>query len=224
MHPIIARKGFPIIGIIFCSVLVLFLLSCIAHGHLASAFRIGSLAGALFLFFSLYFFRDPERNIPHNRKVLLSPADGTIIDIREMSEPLYLKTSARRVSIFMSVFNVHVNRSPVNGTIEYMHYNPGKFISAFKDKASDENESMLVGIQRTAGSEKIAVKFIAGLIARRIVFYNKLKDKVGQGERINMIRFGSRVDIFCPLNAEIKVKNGDKVTAGITVIAALREQ
>lgn len=224
MHPFIAREGYPIAGTILGIAIALFLLSCIVQGQAENALRACSLIVFLFFIFSLYFFRDPERTVPADRNALLSPADGTIIDIREINEPRYLKTSARRVSIFMSVFNVHVNRAPASGTVEFMHYNPGKFISAFKDKASDENESLFVGIQSSERPEKIGVKFIAGLIARRIVFYNKLKDAVSQGERINMIRFGSRVDIFCPVTAEIKVKNGDKVTAGITVIAALRDQ
>jgi len=155
--------------------------------------------------------------------IITSPADGTIIDIAEIDEPVYLKTRAKRVSIFMSVFNVHVNRAPMDGTVELLHYNPGKFISAFKDKASEENESIFAGIKGKDGNVRISVKFIAGLIARRIVFYKQLNEKITQGERINMIRFGSRVNIFCPIDSAINVKKGEAVTAGMTVIAVLKK-
>jgi len=153
---------------------------------------------------------------------LISPADGTVIDIKTVTEDRYLQAPAQRISIFMSVFNVHVNRTPLSGTIEYIQYNPGKFINAFKEKASEDNENLLIGIRAQEGGVKIAVKFIAGLIARRIVFYKKKDDRVEQGERINIIRFGSRVDLFCPPGSEILVKSGQKVTAGITVMARLR--
>jgi phosphatidylserine decarboxylase len=220
--PIIARAGLPVIGTIALIAAVLMLVSFIAAGPAQTVLRCLAALGVFFFFFSLYFFRDPERVIPANPRVLLSPADGTIIDISETDEPVYLKTRAKRVSIFMSVFNVHVNRAPLSGTVEFLQYNPGKFISAFKDKASDENESIFAGIKGEGGTVRVAVKFIAGLIARRIVFYKKAADTVAQGERINMIRFGSRVNIFCPVDSEILVNNGDAVTAGITVIARLK--
>jgi phosphatidylserine decarboxylase len=123
----------------------------------------------------------------------------------------------------MSVFNVHVNRAPMDGTVELLRYNPGKFFSAFKDKASEENESIFAGIKGRDGKVRVSVKFIAGLIARRIVFYKQVHDGVMQGERINMIRFGSRVNIFCPIDSVINVKKGDAVTAGMTVIAVLKK-
>jgi len=219
---LIARAGYPVIGTIALIAAVFILVSCFTAGSSQTVFRCLAALGIFFFFFSLYFFRDPERVIPSNPCVLLSPADGTIIDITETDEPVYLKTRARRVSIFMSVFNVHVNRAPLNGTVEFLQYNPGKFISAFKDKASDENESIFAGIRGENAAVRVSVKFIAGLIARRIVFYKQLNDAVMQGERINMIRFGSRVNIFCPADSTINVKNGDKVTAGQTVIAVLK--
>lgn len=222
MTSLIAREGYPIIGAVACIALVLLVCSYLAGTQLGTVLRILALISFLFALFSIYFFRDPERAGDYSPNVLIAPADGTIIDIRETPEPLYLNGTAKRVSIFMSVFNVHVNRAPVNGTIEFLKYNQGKFISAFKDKASDENESMFAGIQCTDRPDKIAVKFIAGLIARRIVFYKKLSDQIRQGERINMIRFGSRVDVYCPVTAAVKVKNGDTVTAGVTVIATLQ--
>lgn len=224
MIPGIAKEGFPIIGTVLGTAAVLFVLSLFLSGGSALTFRYLALLGLLLGAFCCYFFRDPERTISADPTVLLAPADGTIIDIRETDEPLYLKDRARRVSIFMSVFNVHVNRAPCSGTIEFLHYNRGRFISAFKDKASDENESMFAGIRLTERQERIAVKFIAGLIARRIVFYKKAQDTVRQGERINMIRFGSRVDLFCPIDAHIRVEKGDRVTAGVTVIAKLPDR
>lgn len=220
---IIARAGYPVIGAIAIIAAICILISLITAGASQTLFRMLGGLGVFFFFFSLYFFRDPERIIPTAPELLLSPADGAIIDIAEIDEPVYLKTRAKRVSIFMSVFNVHVNRAPMDGTVEFLQYNPGKFISAFKDKASEENESIFTGIKGKDGNVRISVKFIAGLIARRIVFYKQLNEKVTQGERINMIRFGSRVNIFCPVDSVITVQKGDAVTAGMTVIAVLKK-
>jgi phosphatidylserine decarboxylase len=220
---IIARAGYPVIGTIALTAAVFTLAAFTTSGSIQTLFRCLDALGVFFFLFSLYFFRDPERIIPTAPELLLAPADGTIIDITEMDEPVYLKTKAKRVSIFMSVFNVHVNRAPLNGTVEFLTYNPGKFISAFKDKASEENESIFAGIKGKSGDVRISVKFIAGLIARRIVFYKQINDAVTQGERINMIRFGSRVNIFCPVDSTINVIKGDKVTAGQTVIAVLKK-
>lgn len=224
MTSIIAKEGYPIIAAAFGAAALLFISSLLASGYTANALRLLSLLVFVFCVFCLYFFRDPERVISRNELVLLAPADGTVIDIREVQEPLYLKGPARRVSIFMSVFNVHVNRAPVSGVIEFLKYNQGQFISAFKDKASDENESMFAGIRCSDRPDRIGVKFIAGLIARRIVFYRKLQDRVGQGERINMIRFGSRVDLFFPLTAQVNASLNQKVTAGVSVIATFPER
>lgn len=190
----------------------------LTNGQIGFLFKICSVVCFLFLVFSFYFFRDPERKIITAPGIIICPADGIIIDIRETNEPLYFNSAAKRVSIFMSVFNVHVNRSPVDGKIKFMKYNKGKFISAFKEKASEDNENLFVGIEENRKKERIGVKFIAGLIARRIMFYKKTDDKLSQGERINLIRFGSRVDLFCPLDTEILVKNGDKVKAGETIM------
>ncbi len=220
---IIARPGYPVIAAIAFIAAVLLLASVFTCGAVQTILLVAGGLATIFFFFSLYFFRDPERIVPVSPDMLLSPADGTIIDITEIDEPVYLKTKAVRVSIFMSVFNVHVNRAPLNGTIEFLQYNPGKFFSAFKDKASDENESIFAGFKADAGKLRVSVKFIAGLIARRVVFYGKEGDTVSQGQRVNMIRFGSRVNIFCPIDARINVKKGDKVTAGQTIIAVLRK-
>jgi phosphatidylserine decarboxylase len=223
MPSYISREGNSIVLITLSIAVALLIFSCLVSSQSAAALRISSSAVFLLLIFTIVFFRDPERKTDYDSNALISPADGTIVDIREVNEPQYLKKTVKRISIFMSLFDVHVNRSPVNGTVEFLKYNPGKFISAFKDKASEDNESLFVGIQSREPSKKIGVKFIAGLIARRIVFYKKLNDAIGQGERINIIKFGSRVDVFCPDSSEIKIRKGDRVTAGQSVIAVLKD-
>jgi phosphatidylserine decarboxylase len=147
-----------------------------------------------------YFFRDPERSGQRGEQIVISPADGKVVLIQEVDEPAFMGGRARRISIFMNVFNVHVNRYPVSGTVRYVQYSPGKFLNAAVEKASAENEQSSVGIETSHG--RVLVRQIAGLIARRI-------------------RFGSRVDVFLPLDAVIKVKIGDAPIAGSTVIAEL---
>ena len=221
-YPLIAREGYPIIYTVCAVVLLCLTGAWLTRGVPSVCLTVLTIIGFLFLLFCLYFFRDPERTTVQNEQLLISPADGTVIDVKNITETCYLQAPAQRISIFMSVFNVHVNRTPLTGTIDFVQYNPGKFINAFKEKASEDNENLLIGIRSKEGDLKIAVRFIAGLIARRIVFYKKKDDLVTQGERINIIRFGSRVDLFCPPDSEILVKNGQKVTAGITVMARLK--
>jgi len=223
MTPLIAREGYPFIAGALVLAIALYGLSSVLPSSLVTAARTIAIVSLLFALFCTWFFRDPERTASADNRSLLSPADGTVIDIREVQEPLYLKTTVRRVSIFMSVFSVHVNRAPMKGMLDFVHYHPGKFISAFKEKASLDNESMFIGIKDQASSRAIAVKLIAGLIARRIVMYKKAPDQLQRGERIGMIRFGSRAEIYCPLSAEIMVKKGDAVTAGETVVGILKE-
>ena len=164
-----------------------------------------------------YFFRDPERSGPRGDRMLIAPADGKVVLIQEVEEPAFMHGRTMRVSIFMNVFNVHVNRYPVSGTIRYVKYNPGKFLNAAIEKSSLENEQMSVGIEASSG--KILVRQIAGLIARRIVTYSKEGETVDQAQRMGLIRFGSRVDVFMPLDAVVRVKIGDMTVAGTTVIA-----
>jgi len=176
-----------------------------------------SLALTLFV---LFFFRDPERIVPGGKEVVVSPADGRVIVIKEIFEPTYLKQNVKQISIFLSVFNVHVNRSPIGGTVESVKYNPGKFHVASVDKASLDNEQTAMVI--ADGSNKILVKQIAGLIARRIVCYAKPGDRIKTGERYGLIRFGSRVDIFLPKDADLKVKIGDSIKGARDIIAVLK--
>ena len=170
-----------------------------------------------------YFFRDPERAGERGKQIVIAPADGKVVQIAEVDEPAFAQGKTRRISIFMNVFNVHVNRYPISGTVKYVHYNKGKFINAAADKASLENEQSSIGIEADSGY-RILVRQIAGLIARRIVTYSKVGDKVTQGDRLGIIRFGSRVDVFLPLDATIKVKVGQATFAGVTVLADLPTQ
>ena len=166
-----------------------------------------------------YFFRDPERSGPRGADLVISPADGRVIDIKEVDEPAFLQGRAIRISVLMNVFNVHVNRYPVSGKVAYVHYNPGKFLNAAADKASLENEQSSIGVQ--AGRHRVLFRQIAGLIARRIVTYSREGDDAGQGERMGLIRFGSRVDVFVPVGSVVKVQLGEKPQAGVTVLAEL---
>jgi|LQYC01.1.fsa_nt_gi phosphatidylserine decarboxylase len=189
---------------------------------------LGILAFVVFFLFIevCYFFRDPERKISPASNIIVSPADGKIIVVKTMNEDVYLKKECIRVSIFMNIFSVHVNRAPISGTIEYYHYNPGKFISAFKEKASLDNEQVLIGIRgemEGKGEVKVLAKLIAGLIARRIVLWKQKGDSMIKGERMSLIKFGSRVDLYLPLGVELKIKEGDRVKAGETIIGLIKE-
>jgi len=166
----------------------------------------------------LVFFRDPARSGPRGDRYVIAPADGKVVDVTVVAEPMYLKTQATRISIFMSVFDVHVNRYPATGTVELVRYSAGKFLHAASDKASLDNEQASVGIRTARGP--LLVRQIAGLIARRIVTDGKPGERAAQGERMGMIRFGSRVDVFVPAAPPhtVRVAVGDRVQAGATVL------
>jgi phosphatidylserine decarboxylase len=166
-----------------------------------------------------YFFRDPERTGERGSRVVVAPADGKVVMITDVDEPTFVHGRAARISIFMNVFSVHVNRYPVSGTIAYVHHSVGKFLNAATEQSSVENEQTSVGIE--SGSYRVLVRQIAGLIARRIVTYSQVGERVEQGSRMGMIRFGSRVDVFLPSSAMVRVKAGDLTTAGTTVLAEL---
>jgi len=166
-----------------------------------------------------YFFRDPERHGARGPRLAIAPADGQVVQIMEVDEPAFMHGRALKISIFMNVFSVHVNRYPVTGRVSYTHYNPGKFLNAAADKASLENEMSSVGIE--SGAHRVLVRQIAGLIARRIVTYSRPGDQADQGERFGLIRFGSRVDVFLPATSAPRVRVGDHTAAGTTVIAEL---
>jgi phosphatidylserine decarboxylase len=209
-HPIIAREGWP------------FLAGAVAASALATAFGGWLWALPLWLIsvFVLQFFRDPARSAPQGDKLVLAPADGRIVAV-ERTLDTYRNCEALKVSVFMNVFNVHSNRSPIQGTVTGVQYFPGKFVNADLDKASSENERNAVTI-KTADGQELSFVQVAGLIARRILCYVKPGDLLHPGQRYGFIRFGSRVDVYLPLTANIRVSLGDKVRAGESVLAELQ--
>ena len=183
-----------------------------------------SVIGFMLTIFTLWFFRDPERNTPQDSNLIISSADGKVCLIDEAYPPEELPIELqkmKRICVFMNVFNVHVNRSPVQGNVDHIVYKEGKFLNASLDKASDKNERSSL-VLNTQNGTKIIVVQIAGLIARRIVGFISLNHNLVQGERFGLIRFGSRVDIYIPIDAIIKCKVGDKVTAGESVLASFQ--
>jgi len=169
-----------------------------------------------------YFFRDPERIGERGDRLVIAPADGKVVMITDVDEPTFMKERTKRISIFMNVFNVHVNRYPVSGIVRLVERKPGRFMNAATEESSMENEQTSIGIE--VGSNHILVRQIAGLIARRIVTDAKDGEHVQQGARMGLIRFGSRVDVFLPASAALRVKVGDVTYAGASVIAELRGQ
>lgn len=166
------------------------------------------------------FFRSPMRKIVEGENTILCPADGKIVIIEEVEEPEYFKGKRLQLSVFMSPVNVHVNRNPISGIVKYFKYHPGKYLVAWHPKSSVLNERTSVVLQNSDGQE-ILVRQIAGLLARRIVWYVNEGDQVQQGQEFGFIKFGSRVDLFMPLGTQIDVKVGDKVKGGITVLGHL---
>ncbi|MAT38133.1 MAG: phosphatidylserine decarboxylase family protein [Ectothiorhodospiraceae bacterium] len=171
------------------------------------------------LLFTLNFFRDPERETPADENAVISPADGVVIRIDDVDEEEFLKAPAKKVSIFMSALDVHVNRYPISGRVGYFRYISGKYIAAFDDKASQENERAIIGVE----GERFNVLFvqIAGLIARRIVCPIDVGDSATAGKRFGMIRFGSRVDVYVPVGSEVRVSLKERVKAGESILAVV---
>jgi len=174
----------------------------------------------LFALFTLYFFRDPNPHVPAAPDAIIAPAHGRVDAIEEITETEFMGGPCRRVSVFLSIFDVHVQYAPVAGRIDLSRYRPGQFLNAMKAESAIGNENVLLGIVSSeAAEEKIGVRLIAGWIARRIVPWVEPGDPVARGERISLIQFGSRCDLYLPLTARIRVKQGDKVRGGETVIA-----
>lgn len=214
--PNINREGYSFI-------VVSFIVTCIA-------FSISWGFGVTCLFPTLlctYFFRDPARAVPNNKDLILSPADGVVSKIEEVSYPLLAENGEEKkfmlVSIFLSVLNVHVNRIPISGMIKEMSYKKGKFVSAMSNRSSNENEKQVIVIEYEKGKE-IIVEQIAGLIARRIVCNLGVSQNVKAGERFGIIRFGSRVNIYVPADIEVRVSEGQTVIGGETIIANLNKE
>jgi phosphatidylserine decarboxylase len=175
----------------------------------------------LFALFTIYFFRDPEPMMPSTTNAIVSPAHGKVDLIDEVTETEFMGGPCRRISIFLSVIDVHVQNAPVNGQVMYMKYSPGRFLSATKSDCAAHNENMLVGFQTVDfPGQKVAVRQIAGLIARRILTWVEQGEKIPRSQRIGLIQFGSRVEIYLPLAVKVLTKLGDRVKGGETVIAS----
>jgi phosphatidylserine decarboxylase len=207
---IIAREGYPLI-----LPPVVFAISAAVLGSTWSA--IGLLCVAVFV---IWFFRNPDRNTPDVPKMVVSPADGKVIRIEDVEQNNMIKGRFKKISIFMSIFNVHVNRIPYSGQVQSIAYHEGMFLSANLDKASDNNERNSIVIRTSDGRDIMAAQ-IAGLIARRIVCWIEEGMKVRKGERFGLIRFGSRIEVYLPLDSTITIKIGDKVRAGETPLGGL---
>lgn len=208
-HPIIAREGWPFLGVSFGFALIV----------TSSANWLWALPLWLFFVFCLQFFRDPAREIPQGPKDVLSPADGRIVAIEPVLDP-WRNCEALKISVFMNVFNVHSNRSPVDGEVVQRWYHPGAFVNAALAKASVENERNALHIRSADGHDITCVQ-VAGLIARRILCYVVAGMPLTRGQRYGFIRFGSRVDLYLPLETRVRVTIGDKVRATSTVLAEL---
>jgi len=183
------------------------------------SFLLYPLGAAAVIFFGLVinFFRNPERNIQPNPNHILSPCDGEVVVIEEIEEPIYFQEKVIQISVFMSPFNVHVNRNPISGKIVFLKYFPGKYLMAFNPKSSELNEQSFIVAKNNRFS--VGYKQIAGFLARRLIWYVKEQDQVEQGEEFGFIRFGSRLDILIPVSANVQVKLNEKVVGGETILA-----
>ncbi len=206
----IVREGFRVI------------LPLAAITAILAAVGLSRTAGFFFLLtaFTLWFFRNPERTIPDEDKVVVSPADGKVLKIEMIEESSFLKERCVKISIFMNIFDVHVNRAPYAGTIDNVDYRKGAFLSANLDKASEENERNIVLLRTPEGKRMLFIQ-IAGIIARRIVSWVHPGQSVARGERFGLICFGSRLELFLPADSRITIKPGDRVTAGSTRVGYL---
>lgn len=210
----ITKYGYTTLGIIATAAFVLIIISFFIQNNIIKALLI--ILPILFLIFSVNFFRDPERITPDNKNAVISPADGTVIIIKDIDDKKFIDGPAKQISIFMSPLNVHVNRIPINGKVTFVKYHPGDYIMAFEDKASERNERSEFGIESSFG--KVFFTQVAGFIARRIVYEIKEGDSVMVGKRFGMIKFGSRVDVIVSNEWKIKVAMNQKVKAGETIL------
>lgn len=214
------KYGYTTIGVVAIISLLLISFSFFVQNNPLKVTVI--LIAAVILFLTLNFFRDPERKTPSQKGIIISPADGKVIVVKENVNNSFVGDSCYQISVFMSPLNVHVNRIPISGKVEHLKYYEGKFIAAFEDKASENNERMEIGI--VSDGNKILFTQIAGFLARRIVNDLKINDDVTIGERFGMIKFGSRVDVFVPGNWKPVVKLNDNASAGETVLFELKDK
>ncbi|OQX58031.1 phosphatidylserine decarboxylase [candidate division KSB1 bacterium 4484_219] len=213
----LTKDGTDVILVAISGVIIFTLAGFICSAIIAKLLMVSSW---IFLLFTFYFFRDPERIIPPDENAIVSAADGKVVEIKEIVENQYLQSNAKQVSVFMSIFNVHVNRIPMSGQVGFFEYRPGKFVKAYKQAASKENEQTVIGIENPHC--KILIKQIAGILARRIVCHLREGFHVQRGERFGMIKFGSRVDMILPSSAKITVQLNQKVKGGETIIAKIQ--
>ncbi len=180
------------------------------------------LAWVLFALFTLYFFRDPNPRVPAGANLLVSPGHGKVDVIDTVAEPQFMGGECRRISMFLSVLNVHVQNAPVGGTVAYFKHTTGQFLNAMRTESASCNENVLIGFEAAEPrGVKVGVRLIAGVLARRIVPWVAPGDAVARGDRIGLIQFGSRLDVYLPQNARIEIKLGDRVVGGETVLAVL---
>ncbi len=212
-----AREGYLTI---FIAVLFALLLSVGAHylDHWFS-YVIYTAAGLLVAFI-LFFFRDPDREITEGENLVISPADGKVVLIQDVEEDRYIEGPAKQISIFLSPLDVHVNRVPVSGKLEYLEYHPGQYLMAWDHRASELNERADFGVRHKSGA-KIFFKQITGFMARRIVYHIKQGEEINAGERFGMMKFGSRMDILVPAGVEVNISEGDRAVAGKTILATI---
>ncbi|MFB3132224.1 MAG: phosphatidylserine decarboxylase family protein [Rhodothermales bacterium] len=217
----IAKEGYTIVAIAVVLALVLVVIGV----KMPPVGRVLTFAGAaLMLGFILYFFRDPQRSAPAGAgSLLLAPADGKVVVVKEVEEPLYLKGPARQISIFLSPLDVHVNRIPADGVIEFDQYVSGDYLVAWHPKASEKNERSQLGLRHPSGL-RILFKQIAGAVARRVVYHVTVGDTVKAGQRFGIVKFGSRMDVLVPRTVEVEVEVGDQVRAGETILGRLPEK
>jgi len=207
------KEGLGIFVPSFILTIFLFLLSVLTQSKISSGIMLLFLGITLFLAF---FFRDPERKIIYGDNIILSPADGKIVELSPFSKKDFLNSDGTKVSIFLSLWDVHINRNPISGVVRYSKYTSGRFNPAYKEKASFENEQNEVGLENE--KLKLILRQISGTLARRIVCRIKEGDKIKAGERFGMIKFGSRVELFLPEKVKVLVKLNQKVKAGVTII------
>ncbi|NOY87846.1 MAG: phosphatidylserine decarboxylase family protein [FCB group bacterium] len=213
----IAREGLAFIFI--GAVLTIgFIITAVRYDN--KVLLVVSLVFAILTLFTTFFFRDPQRGFTPHDNLLLSPADGEIIAIEDIQNDSFVGGKAIKISIFLSVFDVHINRIPATGVIDYVKYNPGKFFPAYREKASLYNEQTEIGLTASAG-QKLIVKQIAGIIARRIVCHLKKGENVTVGERFGLIKFGSRTELIIPADSKLLVKKGDHIYGGKTIVGYL---
>lgn len=215
----ITKYGYSTLGIVTVLVFILFIAAIFINNTYVKYSIV--LLGIVLLGFSLNFFRDPERVTPKGENFIISPADGKVLIIKEVIPSEYISEKCYQVSIFMSPLNVHVNRIPIDGNVEFLKYVKGEYLVAYHDKADTRNERSYIGINSKYG--KVLFTQVAGMVARRIITDLKEGQIVKSGERFGMIKFGSRVDVLVPINANLKVKVGDVVTAGETILFELKK-